>query len=109
MYMKIQIVSKQLDMTEPLKEYIELKVGSLDKFLARYEEDGDLLVHVEVARTTTGQHKGEVFYAEVSVQLPGKLLRAENTQADVRAAIDSVKNIMKNELVKHKEKMMDRG
>ncbi len=107
--MKIQIVSKRLEMTEPLKEYIEIKIGSLDKFLARYEEEGEVLANVEISRTTSGQHKGDVFYAEINIQLPGKLLRAEDTQSDARAAIDSVKNIMKNELVKYKEKTMGRN
>ncbi len=107
--MKIQIVSKKIEMTEPLKEYVELKIGSLGKFVSRYEEDGELTMHVEVARTTAGQHKGEVFYAEASIQLPGKLVRAEDTQADARVAIDSVKKIMKQELVKYKEKMASRS
>lgn len=94
-------------MTEPLKEYIETKMGSLEKFVSRYDVDGSLRMDVEISRTTASQHKGEVFYAEASVQLPGKLVRAEDTQADARVAIDSVKQILKQELVKYKEKSLN--
>jgi len=104
--MKIKILSKQIDLTPAIKEYIEMKMGGLEKFVARYEAKGEVLVYFELARTTHHHHKGEVYYVESYLHLPGKDLRAEYVHEDARAAVDKVKDILKNEIVKYKEKSL---
>ena len=76
--MKINIKSTHLDLTPALKEYIEEKIGSLAKFLKRWDPEGVVEAYVEVARTTKHHHKGNVFRAETDLRVPGKVLRAED-------------------------------
>jgi putative sigma-54 modulation protein len=101
--MKIIIKGTDLDLTEPLKEYINQRILSLDKIISGFEKNGEIMINVEVARSTKHHNKGEVFYAEFTLQLAGHPVRIEQYGKDVREAIDFARERLKNELVKQKE------
>ncbi len=103
--MKLNIKATGIDLTPALRAYIEEKIGSVAKFIKRWDDTGAVEARVEVARTTKHHHKGDVFYAEVNVHLPGKVVRAEGTDADMRAAIDRVRDTLRREVEKYKELM----
>lgn len=100
--MKIDINASKIDMTPSLKKYVNMKMGSLSRFVKRFEKEGELTVFFEVARSTKHHKHGDVFYAEANLELPGKLLRAESYNSDIRVAIDSVKTTLKQEIIKYK-------
>ncbi len=102
--MQINLKGTELDLTPSLKQYIEEKLAPLQKFVQRYEEKTSIQLFVEVARTTKHHKKGDVFYAEVVVQLPKKVLRGEASHRDARAAVDLLKDVLKRELETYKEK-----
>ena len=102
--MRIDIKSRELDLTEPLKKYIDTRIGSLDKYLKRFDE-GLVRAEVEVARSTQHHRHGDVYYAEVNLTLPGKLLRATQEGGDVRECIDKVKDILQREIDKYKDQL----
>lgn len=101
--MKINIKATNLKLTPAIREYIEIKIGSLERFLKRFESQGELEVFVEIARTTRHHKSGNVFYAEVNLPLPKKILRAEHSDWDIRVAIDKVKDKLQREIKKYKE------
>ncbi|HEY4497037.1 MAG TPA: ribosome-associated translation inhibitor RaiA [Candidatus Paceibacterota bacterium] len=101
--MKIDIITKNLELTAPLREYIEIKIGSLEKFLEKFKEM-DLDIKIEVARTTKHHKQGEVFYAEGNIALPGSVLVASSESWDIRVAIDDIKNKLQREIRKYKGK-----
>ncbi len=101
--MRIQIKTKDLDLTPPLKDFIEEKIGSLEKFIKKYDPNDAVLADVEVSRTTRHHQKGNVFYAEVNLHLPNKLLRAEDEDFDARVAVNRAKDKLKREIEKYKE------
>lgn len=108
--MHITIKATQLALMPALREYIEEKLGGLAKLLARFEAKGELTLFVEIARTTKHHKRGEVFYAEATLALPGAgTLRIEEYDADVRTAIDRVKDRLKLDIVRHKERGVDRN
>lgn len=106
--MKIYIIGKNLDLTPSLKTYIEEKLLPLAKFLKRFEEDGDVWVRLELARTTGHHRKDHVFWAAADLKLPGKVLRAECELGDARAAIDVIKDELRLEIEKYKTKRSNR-
>ncbi|MDO8469505.1 MAG: ribosome-associated translation inhibitor RaiA [bacterium] len=107
--MKINITATRLDLTPALKEYVEMKLGGLAKLLKRFEAKGELALFVEIARTTKHHKHGEVFYAEATLKLPGvPTLRIEEYDADARAAVDRVKDRLKLDIAKHKDRGVDR-
>src|SRR3989344_4791573 len=101
--MQINVKARELDLTEPLKKYIDTRIGSLDKYLRRFNESL-VRAEVEVARTTQHHRHGEVYYAEVNLTLPGKLLRATHEGGDIRECIDKVKKNLPRESDKNKKK-----
>ena len=101
--MNINIKATQVDLTPALKEYVEEKIGSLAKFLKRWEKEAPIEAWVEVARTSNHHHKGEVFRAEGDIKVSGQVFRATEEDADLRVAIDRVRDKLQAEIVKYKE------
>ena len=102
--MKIIIKATSLELTGPLKVYIEEKIGDLGKYLQFLEGDS-IQVRIEVARSSRHhKHGDEVYHVDANLDLPGEVLRAEEDSNDVRAAIDAVKDKLKREIEKYKTK-----
>lgn len=100
--MKIIIKATNLDLTEPLKVYIEEKLESLNRFLQAIDADV-VRARVEVARSTRHHRSGNVYHVDINLDLPGKVLRAEEDSEDIRVAIDAVKDKLKREIEKYKK------
>jgi putative sigma-54 modulation protein len=100
--MQINIKGTELELTPSLKTYIEEKLGSLAKFIKKFDEPGMAELWVEVARTTKHHHKGLVFKAEGTLPLPGKKLYAAEYNDDMRKAIDALKRTLRLEIDKYK-------
>ncbi len=102
--MKINIKAINLDLTPALNQYIEEKIGSLSKFLKNYEIESEIQARVEVARSTRHHHSGNVFKAEVNLDLPKKILRSVAERKDARLAINKAKGELLSEIKKHNQK-----
>ena len=102
--MRIELKETNLRLIPVTKEYITKKLQSLQRFVKRYEEKGEIHMFVEIAKTTKHHQKGNVFYAEITMELPKKIIRAEATNSDVRTALDEIKDLVKNECRQYKEK-----
>ncbi len=101
--MKIQIKATNLDLTPAISAYIEEKIGGLAKFLKRLEIGAEVLARVEIARTTKHHVKGDIFRAEINLDLSGnRILRAEAEDWDARVAVSHAKNILQGEIKKFK-------
>ncbi|MDE2001887.1 MAG: ribosome-associated translation inhibitor RaiA [Patescibacteria group bacterium] len=105
--MRIQVSAKGFDLTPSLAQFAEEKMMSLEKYLSRWDGDGGVIVRVEISKNTNHHNKGEVFYAEANMDLPKHVLRVEETAEDMHTAIDVLKDRMKNELLKLKDKLAD--
>lgn len=98
--MQINIKTKNITLTDAIKEYVEEKIGPLEKFLQGVEP---IIVEVEVGKTSQHHNKGDVFRAEVQIEVPGKLLRAESVKDDLRKAIVEVKDNLQVQIKKYKK------
>ena len=100
--MNITIRQKDIEVTEPLREYIWAKlVRPVEKLTKRMRLEGAPM-DIEVARTTNHHHKGGVYRVAVGLTLGGKLIRAEADDSDVHAACDTVEDELKREIVHYK-------
>jgi putative sigma-54 modulation protein len=106
--MRISIKATNLKLTPALAEYIENKLTSLKKFVKRFEESGEVVVHVEVGKTTRHHQKGQVFRAEVNLPFKKSMFRAVEENEDLRAAIDVVKDKLHIEIGKYKEREIEK-
>ena len=102
--MQINIQATELELTEPLREYVMKRIGALTKYLKRF--DNDLLrAEVEIGRTTKHHRHGDIYRAEVNLLLPGKMLRATHEDQDIRVAVDRVQDLIKREISKYKDQL----
>jgi ribosomal subunit interface protein len=108
--MKILIRTKNLELTENLKGFIEEKIGSLKKFvdvLKREEENKTLAeIFFEVEKETKHHNKGEVFRSEAKILLPGRKIMAQASGDDLFLTIVEIKDKLQQELKKYKEKII---
>ena len=101
--MKINIKATNIDLTLSLSQYIEDKIGELDKFIKVFDASS-VDAWVEIGKTTRHHKKGDICRAEVQIRLPGRGLRVEASEWDLRVSIDKVKDELQRELKKYKEK-----
>lgn len=100
--MKISIKATKLELTSAINEYIEQKIGSLGKFVKNFDREGAVEIKIEIARTTKHHNKGPVYMAEANLRLPGKVLRAEHTDWNIRRSIDEIKDELQGQIKKYK-------
>lgn len=105
--MKLKIKTTDIELTPSIEGYVEKKVGSLGKIFESFEQEGEVYVYFEIARATRHHKSGNVFYAEANVDLLGEKVRAESRGESIRAAVDEVKDILKREIKKVREKRLD--
>ena len=97
--MNIIIRGDKIEVTDAIKSYEEEKIGRLSKYLENAEELSANLV----LKVTNRDQK-----AEVTIPLSNGILRAEEVQEDLYAAIDKVVDKMERQIRKHKTKMQAR-
>lgn len=111
--MRLIIKTTNFSLTPSLRQYIEEKLGALGRLLSNIEAHDDaklsgkrdpIEIRVEIGKPSQHHKHGNVYYAEVNVDLLGIVLRAESMQWDVHRAIDEVKDEMQRELKKYKER-----
>ncbi|MCD8495154.1 MAG: ribosome-associated translation inhibitor RaiA [Candidatus Pacebacteria bacterium] len=84
----INIKATDIELTDPIRDYIENKVTRLGKFLQ--SQGGDIFVYFEIAETAHRNNE-ETYRADCKVVLRGKDFYASATGPDYMKAIDEVK------------------
>ena len=103
--MKIIIKSSDIKLSPSIYQNIESKIGRLNRFVKKV--DPELVeARVDVGKITRGQRQGEIFRAEVNLNIDGRFLRAEETGETLLAAIDLVKDKLADEIKSTKDKEM---
>ncbi len=98
--MKITIQGTGIELTEAIKQYAEEKAQSLEKYFDNIQQ-----ADIDVGMNSHHHNKGKVYYAEINLSVPGKLVRVVKESEDLYKAIDKVKDHLKVELEKIKGKM----
>ena len=101
--MQLMIQGKNIEVTDRLEEYIEKKVGKLDRYLPTITE-GRMELSVEGAKSAKDRQ-----VAQLTLRSKGTLLRAEERTADMFTSIDAVVDKMYRQIVRYKGKRYGRG
>jgi putative sigma-54 modulation protein len=103
--MQINLQSKNMELTEAIKDYVLKRVTNLEKLLANIEEKkGEARVNFEVRRTTKHHKAGEIFHADCMINIDGKKFFGESDHEDLYSAIDEVKQKLFNDIEKNKDR-----
>ena len=95
--MKIKITGKNMDITDALKEITFKKIGRLDKY---FQGDVDTNVTFSVEKNRQ--------IIEVTINLPGTILRAEEYSDDMYTSIDKAVDVLERQIRKYKTKLQKR-
>ena len=92
------IRGKNIEITQPLRDYVEKRVGKVTKYFDRVDNISVLLT------INKGQH-----VVEVTVEVPsGMLLRGEESTTDMYTSIDLVVEKLERQIHKQKTKLAKR-
>lgn len=98
--MKFNIHANKLELTSSIKDYVESKIGKLNKY---FESPEDISANV-VIRTD-----GIDDIIEVTIPIKKAVLRAEAANKDLYAAIDLVLEKLERQIRKNKTRMRSRN
>ncbi len=97
--MKINIQSKDLELTDAIRAYVEEKLGVLGKYYDRCES-----IDCELVMDSNHHNQGQIYVCKGHLFVPGKDFFIEKTEEDLYKAIDKVQDHLKEMLVEWKEK-----
>ncbi len=107
--MKINTKATNISLTPAISDYVEKKISLLEKF---FKNPGEVLINVEVGKTTKHHKSGNVFLAEIHIVADGEEYYATTETEDLYAAIDLVKDDIAREMTSRRKKairMLRRG
>ena len=100
MIQNIDVQGIKVEVDDKLREYIQKKLGRLDRFVSRHDRESlrvDVLLKEQVS-------KGKKLYqCEVIVHLPHDKIVTKESTINVYAAVDIVEAKLQNQLRKHKQ------
>jgi putative sigma-54 modulation protein len=99
MTQKIEIVARNMRMTDNLKEYIEKKAVKLERHLQEIEEIRIDVSHAKTARSATDRQ-----VAQMTLHGKGFILRTEERADDIRTAFDTALDKMQRQIERYKGK-----
>jgi len=94
--MKFNIHGKKLDVTDSIKNYIEEKIGRLDKYFENPED---------ITATILIKLRGNDQVVEATINANKFILRGEESHKDLYAAIDKVSDKIERQIRKNKTRM----
>ena len=92
--MKFKIIGRKYDVTDKIKDYVEKKLGKLDKFFRDESE----------ARVVIGTIKDND-YIEATIYAGGMMYRAEASDKEILAAIDKIVDVIERQIRKNKTRL----
>ncbi|SHH37048.1 ribosome hibernation-promoting factor, HPF/YfiA family [Sporanaerobacter acetigenes] len=95
--MKINSTGKNMEITDALRDVTYKKLGKLDKY---FQSDVEANVTYSVERNRK--------IIEVTINLPGTILRAEESSDDMYTSIDKAVDILERQIRKYKTKLQKR-
>ena len=93
--MRITISGRNIELTDGLKAAVEDKIGKLEKY---FTTDTDVFVTLSVEK--------ERQKIEVTIPVPGHIIRSEQVSNDMYVSIDLVEEIIERQLKKYKNKII---
>ncbi|MGB9805075.1 MAG: ribosome hibernation-promoting factor, HPF/YfiA family [Desulfofundulus sp.] len=95
--MKVQVRGRNVEVTNALKEYVEKRLGKLEKYL-------DLIEEAQVTLTV----EKDSHRVEVTIPINGIILRGEESTGDMYASIDLVVEKLEKQIERYKGKLFRR-
>jgi putative sigma-54 modulation protein len=93
-----KLIGRNLEITDAIRDYVEKKLSRLDRY-----QNGELMAKV-VLSLAGSPHVEKQAKAEIQLDLPGGLLRVEEEDQDLYAAIDRMVDRLEVQLKRYRER-----
>lgn len=95
--LKFNIRGENIEVTEAIRDHVEKKVGKLERY---FNETPEANVHVNLKVNPDKKAK-----IEITIPIPQLVLRAEEVNEDMYAAVDLIVDKLERQIRKHKTKV----
>lgn len=92
----LKIYSRNLELTERLREYVEKKMTKFERYLPNIES-----MRVDLAESNA-RDSARRMVAQITIYVPKSILRAEERASDIFSAVDSVMDKMYRRIERYK-------
>jgi ribosomal subunit interface protein len=103
--MKTKIKATNINLTPYLEKLVKEKMADIAKLL---RGERVIIAEIEVGLTSKHHQKGDIYRAEIQIEVPGKLFRAVSEKEDFRSALTDAKDEIEKQIIKHKDKKVDK-
>lgn len=101
--MSVTIRAHHTSLTDSIKEYVESKLGRLDKYFSNITS---ISVDLDVSKVSSSEERQSV---SATVWVPGNVFRAKKMHSDMYACVDYVFDKLERQLKKYKGKLKERN
>jgi putative sigma-54 modulation protein len=99
---KFQITGRHFELDDKIVEYVERKLGKLDKYMPKHQTV--IMGQVVLAKDKSNRQNNQ-FCCEVILEIPGEQIQAHESTINMYAAIDICEQKLKQQIVRHKERL----
>jgi len=96
---RTDIFVKDLELSDDLNDYVEKKVGRLDRYLNMIDEK-----RIDLTFAKTSREPENRFVAQITLRGRGFILRAEERASDIKKAVDEVVEKIERQIERYKGK-----
>lgn len=101
--MRITIKATGIEHTNAIDSYVTKSLKNLEKVLEPREKS--VIARVDVGVTTKHRKAGEIFYAELTMHVKGKDVRAVATADSLYTAIDDMRDDVVREVTQYHDRL----
>ncbi len=99
MTLQVEIYTRNMELSDHVGEYVNKKVGKLDRYLSNIDHARVDLAHVKSARNANDRHT-----AQITVRGRGFILRTEESSDTILTALDLALDKMQRRIERYKGK-----
>lgn len=96
---KVDIFTKEMELNNDIKDYVDKKAERLYRFLEKIDE-----TRVDLAYAKTAREANNRYVAQITLRGRGFILRAEERADDIKPAIDLVMDKIERQIERYKGK-----
>lgn len=98
--LEIKYTGRGLKLTQPIKDYVEEKLSKIENRLERA-----LSIEVELAEISANKKASDDYLIEITVYMPNAIIRVEENDADMYAAIDKAEDVLRRRVDRYFDKL----
>ncbi len=100
--MEIELLGRHVELSDKVRDYVDKKIGRLDRYLPDIKATRVELSH-GIRRS-----RGEIYKAQITIWVDSAVLRAEEMEDDLFAAIDLASDKLHRQIERFRGKRLDR-